>query len=50
MKAPENTEKYPDDPRDIKMEYSSNYFNNPNTGAVTNNYLQELRSVKVKVK
>ena len=48
--TPENTEGDPDTPEpahegDIQMEYSSNWLCSQSIGAVTKNYLQELRSV-----
>jgi hypothetical protein len=41
-RTPENTEKDPDDSeaadeRDLQMDYCSDYWYSPNTGAVTNN-------------
>jgi hypothetical protein len=52
MKTPENKEEDPDVPEpahkgDVQMEYYSDYLFSPNLGAVTKDYLYELKSVKV---
>jgi hypothetical protein len=49
MKTPKDVEEDPYDFKlgregDIQMEYSSDQLCSSNTGAVTKNYLQELRS------
>jgi hypothetical protein len=47
MKTPENTEGHPEaaDEGDIQVEYYSDQLHSPSIGAVTKNYLYELRSV-----